>query len=429
MDKIGLFNYMVDNKLHNSNNNNIMKNNCSFCSCILINNTYLLSCQHILCYNCMKETLNELGLNINLIQKIINNEEYNKIKNNENNDNIEKKDKNDNKNEKKDISMNYIQCNCPCCQEPFYILSKLHLNDNSEQIENNKNIIKNKINEQFGECKNEESKIPYTSLMIDNKSSLEIDSTIENYDNNQNLQTTSIQLSPFSTSQLSTSRDLSQLQFIDSFCYIHNEPIKWYCTTCFKVICDECLSEGFHRAHEFVLCKTIGPSLKQTLQEALHNIRSKRENINTRIALLESRGDETTYITPKEAIINHCNKLRVTIDELENTMLKDLHTYMSYRVGVNKLQQDLNDLESYEERFRFLESYNNVETCILFSSFKTIELNLQQLTNQKIKSNERLPENDGFGFYLEPPTQLLEKIKYSGSIFMNRISKHEVYYS
>lgn len=404
-------------------------NNCSFCSCILINNTYLLSCQHILCYNCMKETLNELGLNINLIQKIINNEEYNKIISKENNDNIEKKDKNDNKNEYDDISMNYIQCNCPCCQEPFYILSKLYLNDNNELIENNNNkniIIKNKINEQFGECKNEESKIPYTPLMIDNKSSLEIDSPVEINENNKNSQTISVQLSPFSTSQLSTTRDSSQLQFIDTFCYIHNEPIKWYCTTCFKVICDECLSEGLHRAHEFVLCKTIAPSLKQTLQETLHNIRSKRENINTRIALLESRGDETTYITPKEAIINHCNKLRATIDELENTMMKDLNTYMSYRVGVNKLQQDLSDLESYEERFRFIESYNNVEACILFSSFKTIESNLQELTNQKIKSNERLPENDGFGFYLEPTTQLIEKIQYSGSIFMNRISKHEV---
>jgi hypothetical protein len=161
-------------------------------------------------------------------------------------------------------------------------------------------------------------------------------------------------------------------------CSNHGESIKWFCSTCNKVTCDECLSEGSHRNHEFKLCYSVAPLLRSHLKDTLDRVRNKRDSVVMRLGVLESRGDQGSYIGPREAIARHCSELRAAVDELESRLLRNVNLFAGDAVGVaSSLRDELTDLDDFEDRCGSYESYSAVELCVLMSTLARYESNLR----------------------------------------------------
>jgi hypothetical protein len=221
-------------------------------------------------------------------------------------------------------------------------------------------------------------------------------------------------------------------------CSVHGEAIKWYCSTCQKVACDECVSEGNHRNHEFKLCYSAAPSLRSHLRDILDRVRSQRESLNSRLGVLESRGDERSYTGPREAIARHCSELRSAVDELESRLLRDVNFFMRDSVGVASLRDELTDLDDFENRCGSYESSNAVDLCVLMSSLAPYESNLRlspagresgETKEIDLERGEAITasDEDNLGLKLEMTPKLLEVIRDSGTVhIMRRSSAYEV---
>ena len=209
------------------------------------------------------------------------------------------------------------------------------------------------------------------------------------------------------------------------------------------------MSEGSHRSHEFKLCSSVAPSLRSNLRDTLDRVRSKRESASTRLGALESRGDEQSYIGPREAIARHCSELRSAVDELETRLLRDVNFFMRDSVGVASLRDELTDLDDFEGRCVSFERYNAVDLCVLVSSLALYESNLRLSmkdssgsgfasgTVKESKRGETMEEvdlerggeatniisasvEDKLDLKLEMTPKLLESICHSGAVHITR---------
>jgi hypothetical protein len=214
-------------------------------------------------------------------------------------------------------------------------------------------------------------------------------------------------------------------------CSNHGESIKWFCSTCNKVTCDECLSEGSHRNHEFKLCYSVAPLLRSHLKDTLDRVRNKRDSVVMRLGVLESRGDQGSYIGPREAIARHCSELRAAVDELESRLLRDVNFFMRDAVGVASLRDELTDLDDFEDRCGSYESYNAVELCVLMSTLARYESNLQLSFKASGKSTKEIDLERGevsicasveekLGLKLQMSPKILEGIRDSGTVHITR---------
>lgn len=370
--------------LNNSSYSEMVDDQCSFCKghhavsnspSPTTNQLRSLPCGHILCCNCLNDSLAELGIQSNEIEDIL---PIDSAVNNYNGSQI-------------------IIYQCPLCQTSLTILPKRYENELSREI------IQSEIN---------------------NSSSSSDDEEKEDFDdeNRKLIQ----QITSLFDSGPPEIESTNSLNLLNTSCSFHNEPMKWFCFTCNQVACDECISQATHRMHEFSLCRNAAPTLRVTLQDTCNEIHQKSEKINQKLIEIQSRNENVMYINLQNSIQEHCDNLRAAVDVLQQKLIENVEFLKNNPKEVNRLKHELSILQEVESTIGDTsnpESLGDINVCVLVSKLHESHLLLNQNhdINQLNSCDDDVPI-PSLKKNKKSTTKLYEMIRDSASVYSPRQS-------
>ena len=127
-------------------------------------------------------------------------------------------------------------------------------------------------------------------------------------------------------------------------CPKHNDPLKVYCETCRKVICQDCTISEEHNKHH-LSCKLISdcyPKHHQIIQEELDLLKQKTANMHTAVTGLVTREREVVQQGEevKKQMHTHAQQLIDQIQRSERQLLQQVDTVVQQKRNLLTKQRE-----------------------------------------------------------------------------------------